>query len=457
MSQFSTTAISAAIFLCLSSCLSLASAWQLPSIDTPSAAPSLSEVQAPSGVQASSPVQTPSGTQTVATATKDDLENLIAKLTHHDFDERNAAAEKILLYRDEAIPVLEAQRHSNDSELKLQALRLLQIIERDSMERRLQRFIDDPQTSLPGWEIFQQVAGSSDAHRVAFSKIYRLYPEAMNAVVGQAKERHQHLNLLLTEHHQRLMEQQSDSIATTSAIILLFTTFFHDQTERDETEHVKNEHAKSETVPPVPSEANSYQAQTTPAGQRQPLLSLDVQRNVSKIFLNQTLKNCSQSQPYHDLLARSLEQWITYPDQDTALLPLRLQVAKHHGMAAGLIPAVQCLASNEMPSQICALAIEVVATQGDQSHVEALEKRLDDKTVLRATRRPPFGVVQTELGDLALATLIKLTKQNYSDFGFQFADQEDSNLFLNYLDAGFASEEARQKSRERWKEYREAH
>ena len=370
----------------------------------------------------------------------DELPELVSQLASSDFDERQTASEKILLHQDAAIPLLEAQRHSSDSELRLQAIRLLQIIERDSLERRIQGFLSLPDATLPGWETYQAIIGNDAAQRAAFATMYRVHPSVMAVASQPDKARREAFSNLLAEHTLLSAPQHEENVNTIDALTFLFATFY-----------IPRQEATDSSVPIGRPPANPE----SPKAVSLATLSIATQQRMAKLFTSRQAENKIQSLPYKHMLFKTMEHWIAFPDDDLTILPTRLWVAKHHQLAAGCTPATRCLESKEIPPKIRVQAIQLLAGLGDVQHIEILEQQLADETSITRSRLPTNEIQQTQLGDYALAALVKMTAQEYSDFGFQRRQPgRRGGGLLSPTEAGFLTEEARLRSRTKWSEYR---
>jgi hypothetical protein len=95
-----------------------------------------------------------------------------------------------------------------------------------------------------------------------------------------------------------------------------------------------------------------------------------------------------------------------------------------------------------------------VAKFGDASHVPLLERYLSDDTQYGTRRIDNEKMVPTELRDVALASLIALTKQDFADYGMQHVET-GPNFAFGLTSCGFENNEARQKALAKWEAYRE--
>ncbi len=127
-------------------------------------------------------------------------------------------------------------------------------------------------------------------------------------------------------------------------------------------------------------------------------------------------------------------------------------LGKEYDLKEGLGPAVKAIKEGPNQTHIRQYAILTIAKFGDESHMPLLEEMLEDATVM-TTQRLNNKSYQTQVRDVALAALVKLTGQDFKKFGFDRL-QTHQQIVFNPSTLGFETDEARNKSLEAWKNFR---
>ena len=101
------------------------------------------------------------------------------------------------------------------------------------------------------------------------------------------------------------------------------------------------------------------------------------------------------------------------------------------------------------PPHFVQFAILVVGRFGNQEHLPLLEPLLANSSPL-VTQNVGGQNLRCEVRDVALATLVHLTQQDFKQYGFTHLQRNEQTLF-NTNSVGFATDEARAAALRKWK------
>ena len=133
-----------------------------------------------------------------------------------------------------------------------------------------------------------------------------------------------------------------------------------------------------------------------------------------------------------------------------------ISIAYQLNLPEGIEPAVKLL-NNPVQPYMVPQALMLVTKSGDAAHLPAIEKLLDNKTLITKTTEGNKGVTyELQVRDTALAGAVLLSKQELKDY-FDPQAQAAGDLqqvFFNARLIGFTSDEARAKAFDKWAKYR---
>jgi HEAT repeat protein len=135
-----------------------------------------------------------------------------------------------------------------------------------------------------------------------------------------------------------------------------------------------------------------------------------------------------------------------------------LNVAYQLNLPEGIEPAVKLLNNPTQPYML-PQALMLVAKSGDASHLPAIEKLLDNKTMItRSSEANKRVTYELQVRDAALAAAVLLSKQELKAYFDGAKDQSQpgdfQQIFFNPRLIGFADEQARAAANEKWSKYR---
>lgn len=350
----------------------------------------------------------------------DDVETLVALLADDDFQVRQDAEQRLLEFGSEAIEVLEKHIDAGDNELRLRVIRIIGMIQRNRMDRLIRGFLAN-RNSLPGWETFAGVVGADKGAREKYVSLYR----KRHALL----DRHEDDGVELLIEILNEIEQLGSRRATFDAELMACLSL---QVIR--------------TLPHPDTES------------RWARISDPLIRYFSASTMSELTR---ETHPLAALHRAAAATWITMNDPVPYELSRRIRVAVKLALPEGLVPAVQCLETEDpLPSGTIRNAMVLVGRYGDESQLGLLMKYLDNSLLIhrqqfldrdiqsRTTRTVTYT---TQVGDLALATMIYLAGESYQDFGLNLNLREYPDPVLPPQLSGFATEEERTAGREKWK------
>jgi hypothetical protein len=132
-----------------------------------------------------------------------------------------------------------------------------------------------------------------------------------------------------------------------------------------------------------------------------------------------------------------------------------LMLALRYGLKDGIEPALDMVRAPGTPPQMLQYAVLALGKLGSREHVADLEPLLQNETVC-ANQEVEDQDVQTQVRDVALAALVRLTGQQPREYGFLRA-QDNSMILFNTPSLGFAEPSQREAALKKWRDWSKAH
>lgn len=341
---------------------------------------------------------------------------LVKQLGDEEYVVRETAAEKLTKIGLPARAALEVGSKDADREIRYRCERILALVRQTDFAQRLEAFSTDRDSDndhgLPGWRRFRKLLGDDVASRALFVEMIKADPETLAEVERDPKAVGETLV-------QRLMQLQQTTL---------------------------------------------YQANQLPLGNIAALLFISIDDDVrlptqgvqmmSSVLQQQSFHNVMQGGSRREILAKMLGLWIKRSDDFN--LNQAMYLAMVHNIPEGLNLAERVLKKqgrNTLLAQpyIRQQAILAAARLGSAEHMPLIEPFLDDKSVVFAKQQNFFN--ETQLRDVALASLVLLSKQNLKDYGFEKAQLNPSTVLAVHT-LGFETEEKRTAALKKWQEFR---
>jgi len=337
---------------------------------------------------------------------------LIEQLGDASFQVREEASLKLTKMGLPAMKALEEGLQHGDTEVRFRCRRILRIVESGDRAGRLKAFAADTDgklnLSLPGWERYRKVVGGDKDSRSLFVEMQRAEWELLKTAEKNPKAAGEHL-LSRCQHLQAAMRVAPSQLPVGSIATLLFV-------------------AADEKVT-VPDQMGSI---------------------LHSFCYQQTFRNAIAGRN-REPLRKLLGGWIaisggTWSGYQSLMLSMR------YDLKEGLIPARKMLKDGAMPQHYRQYAILTIAKLGGKEDVEFLKPYLKDKSVCtthRVTKGKDKITYQTQIRDVALATMIHLSGQDPKKFGFSRLQANSSTLF-NASTMGFENDEKRNEAVKKW-------
>jgi hypothetical protein len=342
---------------------------------------------------------------------------LVARLGHEDFQIRENATGGLIEMGIPAKEVVEAATRSSDPEVRFRAQRILDALIVRQQAQMLAAFAKDINgeqgVSLPGWDRFQEIAGTSAASRDLFVQMHRAEWSLLHTVEKDPKKAAADFARRCGEL-QNALRYAREQITLGSVTALLFL-------------------AGDERMD-VPDSTGAM------------LYSFCYQN---------AFKTAIEGGKHRDTLRTLLGHWVrTSEGAWTAYQSLMM--AMRYNLKEGLNPARKMLAEGaNTPQHYKQYALLAIAKLGTVENVPNLERSLSDKTVCsRQTVRNGNNrsEYQTQIRDVALVATIHLHGKNPKDFGFERATPNSQYLYSTST-LGFQKEEEREAAFKKWQEH----
>lgn len=340
--------------------------------------------------------------------------DLVSRLGHEEFAMRERAAAELIALEADATAALRVGIESPSREIRHRSAKLLALVSEIDLQRRFEHFKNDTDPErdygLPGWDAYREAVGSSMAARSIFVSMH----EDESRLLAHTGDSPKRLADALANRCDQLRGQATFGrvqVRLGTIATLLFVATLDDV-------------EISPLVPPI-----VYMACREPG-----------------------FEDAVDSGPGREVLATLTERWI-------ARQPLQgITYALHLGLSNNLKGCVVrarevfespvALASDRIYACLC------LAKFGDESDFPKLNAYLDDTNI--CTQDQVDGqVVVTQMRDLALATLVRLSKQEPRDYGFDRL-VADRRYVFSLQSLGFRDEQSRVAAIASWREYERA-
>ncbi len=347
-----------------------------------------------------------------------EVEKLISQLGDSRYRVRQRASMRLAEIGSAARGPLEQALASPDPEVRQRARQVLAHILDLDFEARLAAFSADTegrlQHDLPCWERYRALAGGEGSSRRLFVEMLRAERWLLEAAESSATDASEYLEARCRQWQHAMQhidptQRRPPSAGSVLAMLLV---------------------GADEDVP------ISGEAATTIAG-------FTYQRE-----LQEAMRDADQAAVVHRLLGA----WVGRPfEADSTVTYQNIVLALRYNLAEGVPAALGVMAAPASPPHIRQYGILCVAKLGGASYIDQLEALLDDPSPC-ASFRLNDQEIETQIRDVALAVLVRLTGQDLRAYGFDRA-QENALTYFNTATLGFADEDARKAALERYREY----
>lgn len=341
-----------------------------------------------------------------------EAKRLVERLGDEQFAVREQATHDLLRMGVPAHSSLEAGTRHLDREVRYRCQRILILVRQVDLENRLQAFLKDAGSGrsydFPAWEAFRKEYGDTRESRQTFVEMQRSEPELLAALTRGSRPALEALASRSQEVQQNTQTHAQEVPLGTIAAMLFVAA-----------------EAKAET-------------------------NQQASQNIFNFCYQAAFRNSIQGAPIKEVLRKMLGAWIRRGDEFQGYQGIML--AMQYDIKDGLVPAERLLKSANMQAQMKQYAVVAFAKMGDQTHLPLLETLLtDDKSC--GTWQVNNVNITTQLRDVALASLVHMTRQEHKAYGFERLQLTQPYVF-NPITAGFETAEKRNQALEKWRAYR---
>jgi len=339
-------------------------------------------------------------------ASEEQIDEWIAMLGAQRFALREQAAMALIREGESVLPKLRQLAESTtDPETRMRATELANQIGQDDLDARIAAFLAEKSDELDGWSIAQRVLGDTGAIRELYVELVQTHPEVASSLEGTSRDRAIAMGSAAARVRRGLtVERRFPTRA--DAIAMLFPIVFEGVPISDEYEQL--------LIRVLETEAGSllYKSAT---------LSGAYQRLVGGWARRSGLGN------REDVL------WLLMSHDVVQALPL----------------ALDTLSKSNDPRSL-AVALQAIARFGDHRQASAISDLVTDHRVVVENGFVRGKPSQTQLGDVALATLSLLYDLPLSEVGFEGA-LRDPKFGIRIEEVGFetSDKERRESTRKR--------
>jgi hypothetical protein len=323
------------------------------------------------------------------------VEKLIRQLGHSSFAMRQRASKQLVEFGIAAQPQLNAALTDDDAEVRNRCAQVLtQVVDAD-FRARLEAFANDPlgkrDHALPSWNRFRQACGEDKTARDLFVDMQRAEPGLLDALEAGSKPAGQLLVLRMQSIQQMISWPQFNggqpaTVPFGTICTLLFVSSTEGVTITDQ-----------DTI------------QIFNLIQQPPFLS-----NLRTTSNTVTLK-------------KLLGMWILH-NSGPSVAYMNLQLAFNFDLKEGLDLAVKMI-GNDAGGQpfMRQYVILAIGRFGNHEHISLLEPLLKDTTPCMPQQNP--DPKQSQIRDVALAVLVKLSGQELKDYGLEHVQTNQQMVF----------------------------
>jgi hypothetical protein len=345
---------------------------------------------------------------------------LVPQLGHPNFAVRTQAMDELVAWGVEAIDALEAGLRSPDREVRFRSQRALELVRAQDFQRRLQVFAAgqdaQEQYQLPAWDLFRKQVGDSQEARRLFVEMQQAEPDMLLALDNSSLRAEE----VLVERLGRL--QQDGRIGQNAPL-------------------------------PLGTIASFLFVAIQPRGDDAP----PALQQLTPVFRQDVFASAMQIGAQREVLGKMLGVWIERASSWETFHAMLL--AMQYDLPQGLVPAQRLLQSDATdPNQAVyrGFALQMFARFGDASHMPIVEPFLEDTTPYgQSLNLSGTARYQTQIRDIALATLVHLAKENPQRFGLLRLKPSSSQVF-NPNSVAFENDARRDEAIRAWRAFRES-
>lgn len=348
------------------------------------------------------------------------VRKLIEQLGDRSFKTRENAAAQIVQFGRAVEPLLRDGMAHSTPEVRMRCSRLLPLAMQHDLEKLIKAFLDDKDGNasvLAGWERFKQLAGSDDAARELFVDLHRMDTEFLELIDNDPAA----ASSRMTGRCQEFMHTRNfgQSVGNVSQVALMLFAVLH------------------------------------------PKLKID---GNAQNWFNSGLYTMSFQQRGKDVLRenaavrRLLVEYILRSGQNVSYQ--NLYIVANLELKEGVAIAKRYLKTSERDPYTRSMAIAILGKIGSRSDISDVIPFLENTASVGSVQFGNGVQINTQMRDVALATLVLLSGQNLVDYNFAYLKAFNNNLGrmnLNFALSpgmlGFSDDATRQAAIKKWREW----
>ena len=339
-------------------------------------------------------------------------EQLVDQLGSESYLKRERARKELERREEAAREALEAGLKSGDLEVQYHCERLLVDIRDRATERLLTEFIKDPdpkkEYDFPAWKQAREILGDTADVRALYVEMYRAEPAILRAVDDKPEEASGKISQRVIIVQQNINSFNTPvTIGSISAFLLA---------------------GSSEKVS-LAVNANSQ------------IFSLCYQ----PVF-RENIGSATRGPAMKKLIGRFMLKAEDHSAYQGLMLAMQLDL-KDEGLQA----ATKLLSNKGVAPHVKQYALLAVAKMGTAEHLGLLAESLEDKTIC-SQQQINKVMYQTQLRDVAVFSMVHLSKQDVKEFGFD-RFSPNPQMLANVYSLGFENDEKRQATFDKWKKF----
>jgi hypothetical protein len=337
---------------------------------------------------------------------------LVEQLGAESYALREQARQELERREFAATDALKEGLSSPDLEVRYHCERLINDIRERATQRRLDDFVKSPGDAkdydFPAWKQARDLLGDSELTRQLYVEMYRAESDTLKLVQARDESISSHIDA-----RARFLQRRAQGLYQ------------------------------------APLGNGNIAALLLAAGLQEGKLSPMGHSMVYQLCYQPVFRDAMQSDkaaPLKKLLGRYV---LTTEDQSAYQgMTLTMQYKMHE---EGLACASKILSGKTTAPHIKQYAVLTIAKLGDEKQIDSLKPLLEDK-LLCSQMQVDKVMHKTELRDIALFSIVHLSKQDPKKFGFERYTPNDQML-VNVHTLGFPSDEKRQAAFDSWKKF----
>ena len=354
---------------------------------------------------------------------QDLIPQLIDELASRQFSTRQRAMATLIQLGPDVVPQLEEAMTNGNRELRFRAQRVLDAVDQNLYQLQLEAFMQSGEkaATLPGWDGFKQLAGTTSTARRLFVLMCRAEPELMRNLERPVSITSRSITKRCKELQQVFRTYKRDSIQLGTVAALLFSGGING---------VKVDETSVKTIYWV----CNYNPFRNEMYTRNPNGTSRYRRT-----------------PRSNILRQLFAVWMKHGQSWDAQMAFNL--AMQYDIKQCLPRAIALVRAKDTPCHVAQIALVAITRFGTLVNLRDLETRIDDKSFCGVQQRVGQKLHQTQLRDIALAGALLIADENPRNYGFTRISYTNAKQ-LNYSTVGFSSDEERVAPRKKYEQFR---